>query len=50
MRKRTRQVVRFHKINRIKTPHEYYYAQLQMFLPFTKEADLHPDDFDKCVT
>ena len=34
MRKRSRQVVRFHKFNRTKNPHEYHFAQLQMFFPF----------------
>ena len=48
MRKRSRQVVRFHKFNKTKTPHEYYYAQLQMFLPFKREEDLEPDNFEKC--
>ena len=37
MRKGSRQVVRFHKFNKTKTPHEYYYAQLQMFSPFKLE-------------
>ena len=48
MKKRSRQVVRMHKINRTKHPHEYIYAQLQMFAPFKKEDDLSPDDFEKC--
>ena len=48
MRKRSRQVVRFHKFNRTKNPHEYHYAQLQMFSPFKQEHELQPDDFEKC--
>ena len=48
MRRRSRQVVRFHKFNYIKKPHEYYYAQLQMYSPFKKENDLQPDNFEKC--
>ena len=48
MRKRSRQVVRFHKFNRTKNPHEYHFAQLQMFFPFKQEEDLQPDDFEKC--
>jgi hypothetical protein len=48
MRKRTRQVIRFHKINSTKHSHEYKYSQLQMYSPFTREEDLEPDDFEKC--
>ena len=48
MRKRTRQVIRFHKINSTKHPHEYMYCQLQMYSPFAKEENLEPDNFENC--
>ena len=48
MRKRSRQVVRFHKINSTKYPHEYKYSQLQLFSPFDREEDLGPEDIDRC--
>ena len=48
MRKRTRQVVRFHKIDSTKKPHEYYYSQLQLYSPFKSEEDLEPDSLEKC--
>ena len=50
MRKRCRQVIRFHKINSTKHPHEYKYAQLQMYSPFTKEENLEPNNFENCET
>ena len=49
MRKCTRKVARFHKINQTKHPHEFYYSQLQMFAPFRKEVDLEPTDYEKCT-
>ena len=48
MRKRTRQVVRFHKIDSTKNPHEHYYSQLQMYTPFQDENDFFPDDAERC--
>ena len=48
MRRRSRQVVRFHKLNSTKHPHEYKYSQLQLYSPFAKEEDLGPDDIDIC--
>ena len=41
-------VIRIHKFNSTKNPHEYRYAQLQMYYPFTNERDLQPDCFDTC--
>ena len=37
-----------HKFNSTKNPHEYKYAQLQMYNPFMSEEDLQPDNFDIC--
>ena len=48
MRKRSRQVVRMHKINQTKHPHEYYYSELQLYSAFRKESELEPDNFDRC--
>ena len=48
MRIRSRNVVRYHKFNKTKNPHEYYYAQLQMYSPFNSETELEPDDLEKC--
>ena len=48
MKRRSRCVVRFHKINKTTSPHEFYYAQLQLYSPFRNENDLMPHDFDEC--
>ena len=48
MRKRSRQVIRMHKVNFTKNPHEFYYSELQLYCPFGKESDLYPDDLEKC--
>ena len=48
MRRRIRRVARFHKINRTKHPHEYYFSELQLYSKFTKESELEPDDMEKC--
>ena len=48
MRRRSRQVARFHKINRTKHPHEYYFAELQLYSEFRREYELEEEDFDKC--
>ena len=49
MKKRKRQVVRFHKENKTKNPHEFYFSQLQMYRPFTTENELEPDDLERCI-
>ena len=48
MRRRSRQVARYHKVNRTKKPHEYYYSELQLYSKFTEESKLEPDDLEKC--
>ena len=48
MRKRSRMVIRYHKINATKFPHEYCYSQLQMYRPFRRESLLQPNDYEKC--
>ena len=48
MKRRSRQVIRLHKINANKHPHEYYYSQLQLYSPFRNEAELEPNDLEQC--
>ena len=48
MRRRSRQVIRFHKINPNKYPHEYFYSQLQLYSPFRAEKELEPENLQKC--
>ena len=35
MKRRSAQALRFHKFNKEKNPHEYYYSELQLYLPHT---------------
>ena len=39
MKLRTPQVLRYHKFNREKTPHEYYYSELQLYFPHTNKPN-----------
>ena len=48
MRKRSRRVIRIHKFNSTKNPHEYRFAQLQMYRPFIMEEELQPECFENC--
>ena len=48
MKRRRPRVIRIHKVKQITQPHEYYYSEMQLFLPFDKEDDLFPDDADAC--
>ena len=48
MRRRSRQVIRFHKLNPNKCPHEYFYSQLQLYSPFRAEKELEPENLQKC--
>ena len=48
MKKRKRRAIRFHKINSTKHPHEYRYAQLQMYYPFIQEVKFDAENFDVC--
>jgi hypothetical protein len=41
-------VVRKHKFNQENNPHEYFYSQLMMFMPFLDEAELFEDDSETC--
>ena len=48
MKRRRARVIRIHKVKQITQPHEYYYSEMQLFLPFDKEDDLFPDDLVAC--
>ena len=41
-------VLRLHKFNKTKNPHEYYFSELQLYYPFTNESHLFPEDSEKC--
>ena len=48
LKRRSRRVARFHKFNKLKNPHEYYYSELQLYSEYKDENDLEPENFDKC--
>ena len=41
-------VIRRHKFDFEKDPHQYYYSELLLFYPWRDESELFPDDFQKC--
>ena len=30
-------------------PHEWYYAEMMLYLPFNDKEELFPEDFEKCI-
>ena len=48
MKKRSERAIRFHKIKKIKDPHEWYYSEMLLYFPFTSEEELFPDDYEMC--
>ena len=48
MRLRTERAIRFHKFKKTNDAHQYYYSQMQLYLPFSSEDKLFPDDDDQC--
>ena len=55
MKRRSPQVLRYHKFNKEKNPHEFYYSELQLYHPHGLISDLHNfdlererEDFDTC--
>ena len=49
LRKRTfPRAIRFFKKRFQVNPHKFYLAELMLFYPFRDEAELHPDDAEKC--
>ena len=55
MRKRSPQVLRFHKFNREKTPHEFYFSELQLYFPHSQKRSYGPtlqrekENFECCL-
>ena len=49
MQLRSKCVVRFHKINQTKDAHEFHFSEMQKYLPFQKEEELFPNNFDSCL-
>ena len=45
-----KRVVRFHKFSQNKSPHEFYFSELQKFFPFINEEQLFPKDVEACKT
>ena len=41
-------VARFHKFSQVKTPHEFYYSELQLYRPFASEDELSKDSLEIC--
>jgi len=37
-----------HKFNQMKNPHEFYFSELQLYMPFKSENELEPDCYEKC--
>ena len=48
MKLRSKRVIRFHKFSNNKNPHEFYFTEMQKYLPFVDEEELYPGDIDKC--
>ncbi len=48
MKRRTPKVLRYHKFKQKTEAHQYYYSEMQLFLPFSKEEDMFPSDGGKC--
>ena len=48
MKLRSPYMIRFHKVNRTKNPHEFYFSELQKYKPFQNEEELFPNDESKC--
>ena len=41
--------IRFFKKRLERSPHKFYLQQLMLFYPFRDEAELFPDDEEKCI-
>ena len=41
--------LRLHKFKKKENSHEFYYSEMQLYIPFETEESLFPDDFDKCL-
>ena len=49
MKQRKPRVIRFHIFKRTKDPNQFYYSEMQLYLPHQNEEELFPDDFEKCL-
>ena len=56
MRRRSVQVLRYHKFNREQSPHEFMYSELQLYMPHSSKKKFGPtlekerDDFETCLS
>ena len=50
MKLRSTMVARLHKVNQTKSPHEFYFSELQLYRPFSNEDMLCPDSLEDCKT
>ena len=48
MKLRSPMVARFHKFSKVKTPHEFYYSELQLYRPFASEDELSNNSLEIC--
>ena len=48
MKLRSMMVARLHKLSQTKSPHEFYYSEIQLYRPFNDEGKLYPNSLDKC--
>ena len=48
MKLRSTVVARLHKFNQTKSPHEFYFSELQLYKPFIDETNLCPDSLEDC--
>ena len=49
MKRRSIKAIRFHKYNQTKDPHQWYFSEMLLYLPFTNENDLFPEDLESCM-
>ena len=45
MKKLSQRAIRFHKYNKTKDPHQWYFSEMILSLPFTNEEELVPKNF-----
>ena len=41
-------VLRFHKFKKTTNPHEFFFAEMELYRPFRKSSDIFIDDFEQC--
>merc|ERR1711954_459615 len=40
--------LRYHKYKETTDPHQYFFSEMELYVPFHSESELFPDDFEKC--